>query len=150
MKSGDVLYRLAHVQSLDDVATVVRTVARQLIGADGVTFVIRDGDLCHYVEEDAISPLWKGQRFPMAMCVSGWVMEHGESVVIPDIYDDSRVPHTAYRPTFVTSMAMVPVGKERPFAAIGAYWAHTHEATMSEMEMLEAMADSAALALQHR
>ena len=29
---------------------------------------------CYYADEDAISPLWKGQRFPMSACISGWAM----------------------------------------------------------------------------
>ena len=69
-------------------------------------------------------------------------------MIIPDIYLDPRIPHEAYRPTFVKSMAMVPVGQQ-PVAAIGAYWARSHEATVSEMEVLQTLADSAALALQH-
>jgi GAF domain-containing protein len=130
------------------VAEVVRTVARTLVGADGVTFVVRNGDRCCYVEENAIGPLWKGQQFPMTECVSGWVMLNATSVIIPDIYADRRVPADAYRSTFVKSLAMVPVGRPVPFAAIGAYWARHHEATNEEVEILQALADSAALALQ--
>jgi len=29
-----------------------------------------------YADEDAIGPLWKGQRFPMDHCISGWAMVH--------------------------------------------------------------------------
>jgi len=79
--------------------------------------------------------------------VSGWVMSNAESVVIPDVFADPRVLHEAYRATFVKSMAMVPVGTP-PFAAIGAYWASHHEATTNELEMLQAMADSADLAVR--
>lgn len=126
------------------VMDIVRTVARQLVGADGVTFVLRDHDECFYVEEDGVGPLWKGQRFPLNMCVSGWVMTHGEAAIIPDIYSDRRVLQDAYRPTFVKSMAMVPVGAP-PFAAIGAYWGTMHEASASQMETLKAIAESALL-----
>jgi hypothetical protein len=60
--------------------------------ADGVTFLLRDGAYCRYVDEDAIAPLWKGQRFPMSECISGWVIRHGHSVAIPDTYRDDRIP----------------------------------------------------------
>lgn len=129
------------------IADVVRKAARTLMGADGVAFVVRDGEMCHYVEVEAISPLWKGQRFPLSACVSGWVMNHAEAVTIPDVYADPRVLHAAFAPTFVKSMAMVPVGRGRPFGAIGAYWASAHTASPGEIEMLQAIADSAALAL---
>src|SRR5258705_3687257 len=94
-----------------DVATVqniVRLAARQLTGADGATFVLRDGDRCFYADEDAIAPLWKGQRFPMSACISGWSMLNRRAAVIEDIYADARIPHDAYRPTFVHSLVIVP------------------------------------------
>lgn len=127
------------------VMQIVRTVARGLVKADGVTFVLKDGDYCVYVEEDAVGPLWKGQRFPARQCVSGWVMTHRKPAIIPDIFADPRVPIDAYRPTFVRSMAMVPIGVDTPVGAIGAYWATPHEATPDQLERLRALADSALL-----
>jgi len=128
--------------AIDRIMQVVRSAARRLVGADGVTLVIRHGDQVEYIEEDAVGRLWKGQRFPANLCVSGWVMTHAEPAIIKDIYEDARVLHDAYRPTFVKSMAMVPIGNP-PFAAIGAYWATPHEATDQEIETLKAIADSA-------
>lgn len=61
---------LSLVRTLPAVQEIVRTAAREIAGADGATFVLRDGDRCHYADEDAISPLWKGQRFPMRACIS--------------------------------------------------------------------------------
>ena len=135
-------------QRFERVRKLLFSAARQLIGADGVTFVLKDGTDCVYMEEDAIGPLWKGRRFPLRECVSGWVMTHASPVVIPDVFNDSRVPVDAYSPTFVRAMAMVPVGKEHPIGAIGAYWSAVgYEATPSQLETLTALADSAALAL---
>ena len=76
--------RLQTAQGRDGIIAVVRSTVRAVCGADGVTFVLRDGDLCHYVEEDAIGPLWKGQRFPMSACISGWAMHHAQTAVIED------------------------------------------------------------------
>jgi GAF domain-containing protein len=146
MSSADFRHLRADPARLAHVMEVVRTAARALIGADGVTLVFRDGHECAYVEEDAIGPLWKGQRFPLTECVSGWVIIHETPAVIPDIYADPRVPIDAYRRTFVKSMAMVPIGKANPIGAIGAYWSAPHEATPSQIETLTALADSARLA----
>jgi len=41
--------------------------------------------------------------------------------MIPDVYLDERIPHDAYRPTFVKSLVMTPIGKEEPIGAIGCY-----------------------------
>ncbi|UKJ76863.1 GAF domain-containing sensor histidine kinase [Azospirillum brasilense] len=145
----DLNERLFFARDLPAVVSVLRTAARRLTGADGVTIVLRDGDLCHYVEEDAISPLWKGQRFPMGTCISGWAMLTGQPAVIPDIYADPRIPHEAYRPTFVRSLVMVPVGAPEPIAAIGAYWATRHTPDTGTVTLLLAIARSAALALSN-
>ena len=56
---------------------IVRHAARQLVGADGATFVLRDGDKSFYADEDAIAPLWKGLRFPLEVLHQRLV--HGQS-----------------------------------------------------------------------
>ena len=143
----EIVQELSFVRELERVTEIIRTAARRLTKADGVTFVLKDKGQCFYADEDAIAPLWKGKRFPLSACVSGWVMEHGERAVIKDIYADERVPHDAYRPTFVKSLAMVPVRTADPIAAIGAYWATNHEATAEELHILQTLANTAALAL---
>lgn len=140
---------LAAARGLDDIVEIVRHAARELAQADGATFVLRDNGRCYYVDEDAIEPLWSGLRFPMEACISGWAMIHAEQVVIPDIYVDDRIPHEAYRPTFVQSLAMTPIRSELPVGAIGVYWATTHEATPTERRLLQALADSTAVAMEN-
>jgi GAF domain-containing protein len=103
------------------VIEAVRQTARGICGSDGISFILRDGEMCHYVEEDAIGPLWKGQRFPISACISGWTMIHGETAVIEDVFEDPRIPYDAYLPTFVKSLIMTPAGG-RNVAAMGAYW----------------------------
>lgn len=141
--------RLSFAVSLPEIMEVVTDAARRLLRADGVTFVLRDGDKCFYAEEDAISPLWKGQRFPLEACISGWVMMNGTAAVIEDIYCDPRIPIDAYRSTFVKSLAMVPVRPLDPLAAIGAYWRHRHRPSTAEVDTLQAIADASALAIAH-
>jgi HD-GYP domain-containing protein (c-di-GMP phosphodiesterase class II) len=142
-----VVQRLSLARSLPEIQRIVGKAARRLVRADGATFVLRDGKHCFYAEEDAIAPLWKGLRFPMHSCVSGWVMMHGEPAIIPDIYSDDRVPHEAYRPTFVKSLAMVAIRRLDPLGAIGAYWGYQHRPTQDEVEVLQALADSSAVAI---
>ncbi|MDX6533285.1 MAG: hypothetical protein QOF68_1029 [Gaiellales bacterium] len=144
-----VIQRLSLVRSIDEIQEIVRTAARRLTGADGATIVLRDGPNCHYADEDAISPLWKGQRFPLEKCISGWAMLNRRPAVIEDIYADDRIPHDAYRPTFVKSLAMVPIRTLDPVGAIGIYWATSHQPTTEEIEVLQALADSTAVAMEN-
>lgn len=138
---------LADLRELEDVLAWLRTTARALTGADGATVVLAEGTHVFYADEDAISPLWKGRRFPADACISGWVTRHGQHVAIPDVYADPRVPHDAYRPTFVKSLAMVPLRRAQPIGALGAYWAVQHTPTAREVALLQALAHSAAVAL---
>lgn len=140
---------LSLARSLPEVQRIVRTAARELTGCDGATFVLRDNGKCFYADEDAIAPLWKGSRFPMEICISGWAMLNREAAVIPDIYKDSRIPHEAYRPTFVKSLVMVPIRKLDPIGAIGNYWAYERQPSDREVSLLQALADSASIAMEN-
>jgi hypothetical protein len=135
---------LGRAESLDEVELVLRSCARAAVDADGATVVRREGNQCYYSQEDAMSPLWQGQRFPLTECISGWAMLYRQSVTIPDIRLDARIPQEAYRPTFVRSLAMVPIGTTPAVGAIGAYWAEEHLATAAEVSALQRLAQAAA------
>jgi len=145
----ETVQRLAFCRDFPSLMEVLSRAVRESTGADGATVVIREGDLCHYVEEDAIAPLWRGMRFPAEACVSGQCMRERGPVAIADIRGDPRVPESAYKPTFVRALALVPIRSEDPIGAIGAYWAHPHAATGEELAMLQALGDTAALALSN-
>ena len=134
---------LAEAQSLAEILEILRSSGRAILRSDGVTVVMREGDQVHYVGEDAIAPLWAGQRFPIGSCISGMAMTQRETIVIPDIRVDPRVPLDAYRPTFVTSMAMAPIGVGEPVAAIGTYWRSTRPIDEDSLVLLDMLAKGA-------
>ncbi|MDF2454038.1 MAG: sensor signal transduction histidine kinase [Cytophagaceae bacterium] len=140
---------LSLARDLESVMTIVRKAARELTGADGATFILRDEEQCFYADEDAIGPLWKGLRFPINDCISGWSMIHREQVVIEDITIDERIPQEAYSPTFVKSLVMVPIRTLDPIGAIGNYWGYQHRATQEEVMLLQSLADVTAVSLEN-
>ncbi len=144
-----VVQDLSFARDLSAIQEIVRSAARALTGADGATLVLREGNECHYLDEDAVAPLWKGKRFPVQTCISGWSMLNRRAAVIPDIYTDARIPIETYRPTFVKSLVIVPIRSIEPIGAIGSYWATPHEATQEEVRTLQALADATALALEN-
>ena len=145
----DLILRMSRGRRVQDIVSIIRTSARDLTGADGATFILKDHDQCYYIDEDAIGPLWKGKKFPLTSCISGWAMMNKSSTVIKDIYKDPRIPIDAYRPTFVKSLAMVPINIDSPFGAIGNYWSKEHEATDEELRMLTFLAELTAITLQN-
>jgi signal transduction histidine kinase/DNA-binding NarL/FixJ family response regulator len=140
---------LSKARDLETIQKIVRCAAREINGADGAAFVLRDGESCHYLDEDAIQPLWKGRRFPIATCVSGWAMIHRRPAVIPDITADARIPQDAYRATFVKSLIMVPIRSDAPIGAIGNYWSVERVPTEAEVRFIQALADATSVALEN-
>ncbi len=76
-------------------------------------------------------------------------MDHKEPAVIPDIYVDERVPWDAYRPTFVKSLAVVPIRTIAPIGAIGNYWARPYLPTDAEVQLLQSLADITSVTLEN-
>ena len=143
------MQEMSLTRDLTTVAAIIRRAARELIGADGATLVLREGDNCYYAEEDAIAPLWKGRRFPMDLCISGWAMRNRKPVVVEDIYADARTLPETYQPTFVKSLLMVPIRTVEPIGAIGNYWADRYQPTEQDVALMQALANAASMALEN-
>ncbi len=144
---AEVVEKIAAVRDLATLTAIVCRATRELTGADGATVGLRDGDQCHFVDEEAVGPLWKGRRFPLDSGISGWTILHAEAAVVEDVYTDPRIPYAAYRPTFVKSLSTVAIGRENPLGAIGCYWAAPHQASPEELELQQALADAMSVGL---
>lgn len=148
-QAANAIEQLTKTRSLDELLEILRGSARRIVGADGIAVILRDGESCHYVAEDAKEPLWAGQRFPAKSCISGLAMMQNETIAISDVLLDPRVPQDAYRRTFVRSMLMVPIGKGQPVAAVGAYWSDTGQPSVNEIALLETLGRAASTALDN-
>ncbi|MCJ2085448.1 GAF domain-containing protein [Methylobacterium sp. E-005] len=133
--------------SLEEIVSVLRRTGREIVGSDGIAVVLREGDAVHYAAEDAIEPLWRGSRFPLTDCISGWCILNGQTAIVPDIESDPRLPRAAYRMTSMRSLVMVPIGVPDPVAALGAYWCASVIPDDATVCRLEALAQQAAAAL---
>jgi signal transduction histidine kinase/ActR/RegA family two-component response regulator len=140
---------LASAHSQADVVEVLRTCARALCHADGVAVILRDGETCRYVAEDAIGPLWTGQSIPMDVCIAGWAMRHGRTAVVADIAADPRITQNLYRDRFVKSLVVAPLGFDAPTAAVGLYWAKLGEPDAAVIKAVEQLARTAGIALRN-
>jgi signal transduction histidine kinase len=144
----EIVQQLASCDAVGDVVRVLTTATRRYVGADGVTVVMRDGDRARYLDEDAIGTLWKGRDFPADECISGWAMKNDTQVVIRDIREDPRIPQPLYEATFVRSLVMTPIEcAGEVIGALGAYWSKPRTPSEAECTTLDAIANSAALAL---
>lgn len=146
---AEVIQRLSMANSMTEIMASVRSAARRLTGAHGASFLLREENHCFYADEDAISPLWKGQRFPINSCVGGYAMLERSPVLIEDVYQDERIPLPAYELTFVRSLAMVPIRAAEPIGAIGVYWAWKRQPSQEDVELLQALANATSLAIEN-
>lgn len=142
-----VIRYLSYLYDPERVTEVIRGAARELTGADGACFILREGELVYFADEDAVAPLWKGRRFPLGECVTGWCILRREPVVIEDALVDPRLSRRRYEQTFVRGLAVMPIRLEDPLGALGAYWARPHRATAEELDALRGLAAVAGLAL---
>jgi GAF domain-containing protein len=141
--------RLSGAQTIDELVNALRESARTIAGSDGITVIRREGDKVAYIAEDAISPLWTGQSFPIHKCISGIAILEQAPVLIPDIMKDPRVPHEAYLTTFVKSMAMFPIGIGQPVMAMGAYWRTAGPINPEAVSLMTSLARSAGAAFEN-
>jgi len=144
-----VIKELSTAHTEPEVYKIVASAARILANANGSAFVKKDGDFCSYVEEDSREPLWKGGRFPLTNCITGWVMLNKEPAFIEDIYKDSRIPLELYKPTYIRSLAAIPIFSDNPKAALCSYWDKNYSPTSNEVQLLQTLADAAAISLQN-
>jgi len=145
----EAIQELSLARDMESIMQIGGTSARKILNSDGAAFILRDNNECYYADEDAISPLWKGKRFPMESCISGWVMQNNQAVNIEDIYNDDRISVEDYQSTFVRSLVMVPIRKNNPIGAIGVYWGDKHVANDEEIQLIQSLADSASIAIEN-
>ncbi|WP_353931975.1 diguanylate cyclase [Okeanomitos corallinicola TIOX110] len=138
---------LAH--SLEEITKIVLLAVRELTHSDGATFAILDNGFSYYVDENAITPVLKGQRFPVNLDISGWVMMNRKTRIIENILNEQQVYIHVYKHNFIESMTVVPICSEKPVGAIGAYWSNHHQGTTEELEILELLAKSTAVAVEN-
>ena len=141
---ADAVRSIATASGPEEALVRLAAAARAVIGSDGITIVRRDDDQVAYVTEDAISPLWAGQCFPIRTCVSGQALLARAPIFIPDIAEDKRVPLNAYVATFVRSMGVVPIGRDDPRYALGAYWRDAQPIAPIAIERMMLLADAVA------
>jgi len=144
----DLVAELSVAADLSQIMAVVAPAARKLTQADRSTIILREGQHAFYAAEDSVEPVWQGKRFPIHQCISGWVMNSRTPVSIFDIDKDPRILADHYRPASVRSLSMVPIRTHSPIGAIGNYWAKPHHPTQEQVRLLQALADSTAIALE--
>ena len=144
-----VVQSLPQARDVPALARIVGDAARTLTGADGATFVLREGDECRCVEQTGADQVWKGKRYPIASTITGLAMETRQPVVIEDVINHPWIKPGAYNVETTRSLTAVPIRRSDPLGAIATYWATSHIPSPEEIKVLQALADVTAVAWEN-
>ena len=142
------IQELSLARTLPEIHAVVRRAARRINRSEGSSLALLDGSFCHYVEEEGVGPGWKGRHLPVEHCLSGWSITRRRPVVVPDVRSDLRLPVAPYWSTPVASLVVVPVRSQAPIGALASYWGTPRAPTGGEVRRLQALADTASVAIE--
>ncbi len=144
-----VVRQLALARSATEVHRVVGRAARRMVRSDGSALTIVDGRFARHCAEEGTSPGWTGRSIPLSGDVTGWCVSNGRPVVVADVRADIRLPVAPFWSTPVTSLTAVPIRSRQPIGALIVYWAYERVPDESDIDILQALADSAALAVEN-
>jgi GAF domain-containing protein len=153
----DLSRRLATFNDLDDVLRQATGALRELFDADGSAVLILDGDrreLRFPVASQREGGRAKaGQlaelRFPADQGIAGWVLQHGEALVVEDVANDPRFYRGIDKATGATTRALLAAPLRTEGASIGVIEvmnpAPEHVGS-ADIEFLDAVASDIAVA----
>jgi signal transduction histidine kinase len=142
-------HALLRARDFESVMATLLPIGRKITGAQGITFIVQEHDLCFCADEDAIQPLWKGSRFQSDHCIEGLAILNKQPICIEDIYTDERIVSGMYQASFIKSATAIPVNNSNLTGAIGIYWADAHASSGEELAILQALAAIAGAALEN-
>ncbi len=143
-----VLQALSQVHDVSALARIVGDAGRDLMGSDGATFVLREGDHAFVVEQVGTEQTWKGKRFPLETTITGRAMLSQKPIVVEDVRAHPWIRTTAAGDT-LQSLAIVPIRRTAPIGAICLNWNHKHVASDEELAVLQALADITSVAWEN-
>jgi GAF domain-containing protein len=129
--------------------------ARAVFGARAVSILVADGGELEFAAVSGEgSDSMPGRRISVGRGIAGWVLEHGQHLVVEDVAQDPRFAagfarSSGYVPKEIMA-APIP-GAERPLGVMNVLDRH-HRATLGEIEveLLERFCGLVALALDRR
>lgn len=133
--------------STEELGEVMGRAICQAAGTDAIALSLRRGEHVFYTAEHLPEPLWSDDGFPIDHHLSEWSIRHDETVVVPDVLADDRIPAEARRSAPVRSAVMVSLRKFDSGGAVGAYWRELHAPTAGEVSTVETIARAAGAVL---
>jgi two-component sensor histidine kinase len=141
---------LCSARTQEEVVRIGATLAGNACGVTGLSIMLGSGEQLEYSTTSSPHTLSSAIQSKVVMRMSAWALQSGETAVVPDVQHDERTRSHANGSRFARSLVVVPVGGNKPFAAITWSWAQEHWAAASDVLVLETLARATALALTYR
>jgi GAF domain-containing protein len=153
----DLSRRLATFNELDDVLRHATSGLREMFDADGAAVLVHDestNELCFPVasqREGTKIPAAKlaELRFPADQGVAGWVLKHGEAIVVTDVANDPRFYRGIDQATGATTQMLLAAPMRTEGPSIGVVEVMNPRAGSTgadDLEFLDAVASDIAVA----
>jgi PAS domain S-box-containing protein len=153
--------QITAIRDPDELLQQVVDGAQRLIGSDGAHLTLRDPDAPilrpHVIAggvDDATRDWLSIQEFPIGGGMNGLAAEQGAPVWTHDYLVDPRIPHTrddqaVARQMGLRGMAVAPLRAPEGeiFGTLSISWVHARDTTPDEIELLQGLADIAAIAI---
>lgn len=146
---------MSSVLDLSVVLQLVIAVTRNLLSAVGVSVLLQDPDTHELVFAAVDSPtaaLLTGKRMPHTRGIAGWVMQHKQTALVSDAYSDPRFYRQVDETTGMTTRSLVAAPlmvRGNITGVIEAVNKTSGVFDQHDVEVLEAMASSAAIAAEN-
>jgi diguanylate cyclase (GGDEF)-like protein len=140
------LQDLSRCRSGPEVLAVLARSACDLAGADLATVALRDGASCHYAAEEGTMTFGPTRRVALAASTSGRAMLQARTLVVADV-EGGLEAGALERSIAARSLVVAPIRVADPLGALGVYWSEPHKGGADVAELLEALAESAVVAL---
>jgi diguanylate cyclase (GGDEF)-like protein len=153
-----VFHQLARsLTSSFDLDTILRTILEHMerfIEADLWTLLMLDEasqELYYALAAGGEEAAFRGLRVKVGEGVAGWVVEHGETLIVPETQADPRLKNEhAVDPRKVRSVIAIPLrGRKGTQGAIEIFNPHAEQMTDYTIAFLHILADHAAIAIEN-
>ena len=153
--------QITAIRDPDELLQQVVDGAQRLIGSDGAHLTLRDPDAPilrpHVITGglDEVTREWLArQELPIGGGMNGLAAEQGAPIWTHDYLVDPRIPHTrddqsVARRMGLRGMAVAPLRAPEGeiFGTLAVSWEHVHDTSADEIELLQSLADIAAIAI---
>ncbi len=139
-----------------DLDTILRTIIEHMerfIEAELWTLLMLDEsrqELYYAIVAGAEESALRGVRVKMGEGVAGWVVQHGETLLVPEAGSDPRVRGGGAKPSTVRSVIALPLrGRKGTHGAIEIFNPKADQLTDYTIAFLHILADHAAIAIEN-